>query len=66
MLDITPNHIALVTQGRVSGAMVGDAALRRRAASVVTVDTETALRLARTPRQQSAFSAAIKGYDRLR
>jgi uncharacterized protein len=30
MLDIQANHIALVADGRVKGAVVGDAALRRR------------------------------------
>jgi hypothetical protein len=32
MIDIVPNHVALVSTGRVTGAMVGDSASEHRAA----------------------------------
>lgn len=63
------NHIAIVETGRVPGAMVSDsyAELRRRAGvRMLTVDTATGLRLARAGGGQSAFVAAIHGYNRLR
>jgi hypothetical protein len=64
MADIRPQHVALVVEGRVEQAQVADTALHRCAWRVVTLDE--ALRLARAPREQSAFERAVPGYDRLR
>lgn len=68
MVDLRPNHVALVSQGRVAGAMVADAALRRRRAErVVTVDTATALRIAAEQRSRAhPLEHLIPGIGRLR
>lgn len=40
MVSIIPNHVALVTQGRVFGAMVGDAAPRRAGSVLELIEAE--------------------------
>jgi len=66
MLDIVPNHVALVTQGRVSGAMVGDSALNARRYALDTVQQIAAERdRAHRARENSPLGRAVRGYYRL-
>jgi hypothetical protein len=66
MLDIIPNHIALIVDGRVSGAMVGDSALAVGSAQPVTVDAaQRASAAHRAARYDSALARAVPGYHRL-
>jgi hypothetical protein len=58
---IIPNHIALVQQGRVDGALVGDRALRLGADAELAMDADAEIEM-----DVDVMTALIPGFDRLK
>ena len=66
MLSIAPNHVALVIEGRVEGAQVGDSAVDRVRRPVTVLEWIAADRdRTRLARERNPLACAIPGYFRL-
>ncbi|MGO8854944.1 MAG: DUF2213 domain-containing protein [Steroidobacteraceae bacterium] len=63
---LIPNHVALVSQGRVSGAMVGDSGLNARYALDTLQRIAAERDRARQANENSPLGRAVRGYYRLR
>ncbi len=65
MLSIDPNHVAIVVEGRVLGAQVGDAAPTPRRAATVLELIEASRDRGRRAREESPLGRLIPGLYRL-